>query len=213
MHVLLLLAALAANPQPSPTPLKTIVNIRSREICTVLRENLAPAIGGLLANDKLTIEGQVLLNRLGGDAQGEYADDLGGEGSVTSMDNERIGNVVSAMVANIERIERLLSQASYRGKDQTEGAAFDEARSGLERVLARQKDELNILSFVTVSNEGNSVLAKRDPTGGVGRPGPSEQADLTPVTLPKALWTVRQVVRRTENDAAPAVSHIVEVCR
>ena len=214
MHALFLVAALAAQPQPSSTPLKTIVNIRSREMCTVLRENFAPAIAGVLANDKLASEGQALLNRLGSDAQDEYADDLGGAGAAASMDNLRVENIVSGLVANIAKLDELLDGAQYRGSEQSDAATVAAARSRLEAVLAQQKAELNVLSFVTYSNQGRDLQEKRDPTGSAfNTPPPSLQSDIPPVALPHLLAVLRTIERGAEDAASRALTPIIQTCR
>lgn len=94
------------------------------------------------------------------------------------MDNLRVENVVGDLVANIEKIDMLLSSAAYRGKD-----------------------------------DSGDVQVKRDPTGGVGRPGPSIAADVAPVALPQQLASVRANVRRAENDATQALTPIIAACR
>lgn len=213
MHTLLLVAVLAANPQPSPTPLRTIVNIRSREMCTVLREKLAPAVGGVLANDQLARDGQAVMNRLGSDAQNEYADDLGGAGAASSMDNLRMENVVAHLVSNIEKIEKLLDNAAYRGKDDTDAGAVAAVRRRLQTVLTEQKAELNVLAYVTYSNQGRDVQAKKDPTGGAFHtPPPSAQADITPAALPEQLQVLREHVGGGEDAVSKALRPIIDAC-
>lgn len=213
MHMLLLLAALASAPQPSPTPLKTIVNIHSREMCTVLHENLAPAIGGVLANDSLVASSQIAMNRLGGDAVNEAAGGMGGAGVAATMDTMRMQNLVTELVQNIEKIEKILADSKYRGKDESDAAALAAVNSRLETVLAQQKYELNLLSFIVYSNQGTDLMARQDPTGGIGQPPPSMQADITPLSAPQQLFEVRKAVRHSEDDAAAAVMPIIRACK
>lgn len=214
MYSLLLVAALAENPQPSPAPLKTIINIHSRAMCTVLREKLAPAVGGVLANDNLAGEGQVVLNRLSADASNENADDLGADGASSSMDNLRIENVVSGLVANIEKIDAALDDASYRGKDDSDAAAIDSARARLKDVLDKQKAELNVLSYVTYSNQGTSLWHAHSliPLANATSP-PSMERDPLPVALPERLRALRGMERRAEDDATQALAPIIAACR
>lgn len=208
----LLLALAIANPTPSPA-IKTIITVHSRELCTVLRQRLAPAIGGLLANDRLVAQGQTILNRWGSDARGEYAADLGGAGALSSIDDLRAENVVGALVANIEKIEKLLDDSKYRGTDNGDAAMLESVRTSLRTVLAQQKAELNILSFVAFSNQGQDLQARYDPTGGTGKPPPSLQADITPVVLPKELYVARQSAQKGENDAAVVITPLIQTCR
>lgn len=212
MQAIFLAAALAA--APSPAPLKTIVNVHSRDLCTVLREKLGPAIGGILANDTLTRQGQAVMERLVTDSKSEYAGALGGEGSVGVMDNMRIENDVSGLVANIGKIEKILDGATYRGQDAADAAAFEAARARLNDVLAKQKAELNILSFVAFSNQGRDLQAMQDPTGGAfNPPPPSLQADMTPVALPQQMRVMLADVQRAESVATQVLTPIIQSCR
>jgi hypothetical protein len=40
-----------APPQPSPSPLKEIIDVKSRALCTALRDNVAISLAGLISND------------------------------------------------------------------------------------------------------------------------------------------------------------------
>lgn len=183
-------------------------------MCTVLRENFAPAIGGVLANDKLAGEGQAVLNRLGADAKNEYADDLGGAGAASSMDNLRVENVVSGLAANIEKIEKILDDAAYRGKDDSDAAAIATARARLESVLTQQKAELNVLSYVTYSNQGTSLWhAHSNMPLAFGASPNSMEPDPVPVALPEQLRALRGMEQHAEYDATQALAPIIEACK
>lgn len=211
MPVLFLLAALAA-PAPSPTPLRTITNIRVRAMCTVLRENVKPALRGMIANDELAAEGQQILNRLGLEAQSEYAGDLGGAGN--AMDNVRTGNIVSGLVANIEKIEKLLDESRYRIGDSADAASLATVRARLQDVLTQQKAELNTLSLVAYSNEGNDVLQRKSPTGLAKEPPPpSLMKQAPPLTLPDVLLEQRNAVNEVERQASDALAPVIDACR
>lgn len=214
MVAFVLLAALSGVPQPSPAPLKTIVTIQAHEPCSVLRERLEPAIGGLLENDKLSREGQAVMNHLTFDSKGEYADDLGGMGAQVSMDNMRMENVVSAMVHNIERIDSQLSALPKGGTQPGVSALVEAARDRLQHVLAMQRTELNVLSFTVGSNESNDVLAKKSQIGlAWGNSPDSMQSEPDPVSLPERLEKLRAAVARTEDDAGRAIAPLIRMCR
>lgn len=211
MQALILAAVIAA--QPSLTPLKTIVNIRSREMCDVLRESIAPAVAGVLANDKLAAQGQAVLDRLQGDAVNESSDGMGGAGADVSMDDFRAQNIVSGLVANIDKLEGILRDTQYRGNNGADASSIAAVRSRLEGVIAGQKAELNLISFVTYSNEGRSVKAKQDPTGGYSAPPPSLQPGITPFALPQQLQLLRAGVQRAEDDATKVLWPVIAACK
>lgn len=213
MPVLFLLAALAA-PVPSPTPLRTITNVRVRAMCTVLRENVKPALRGMIANDELAAEGQQILNRLGLEAQTEYAGDLGGAGPGNAMDNVRTGSIVSGLVANIEKIEKLLDENRYGVGESADSASLAAVRARLQDVLTQQKAELNTLSFVAYSNDGNDVLQRKSPIGLAHEPPPpSLMKQAQPLTLPDMLLEQRKAVNEVERQASDALAPVIAACR
>ncbi len=209
--VTLFLAVALANPSPSPVP-QTIITVQSRELCSLMRERLTPAIGGLLANDHVVAQAQTVLEHWRNDARQEYGDDVGGSGAAFAMDNLRAENAVSGLVANIEKIQQLLDGAQFRGANREDASRFEAARSRLQAVLAEQKAELNLLSFVSATNQARDLQAKGDPTGGIGRPPASLAVDVTPVSLPQQLYLARLATQQREIDATDAIAPITETC-
>jgi hypothetical protein len=99
---MLLVSRLAASPSPAPgaSPLKQIIDVRSRPLCTTLTQRIEPAVAGLLKNDALIEHGRGGLIRTGADA-------LAGS-AAAAMDRQAIRNVVFAMTHNFEVIDRIL---------------------------------------------------------------------------------------------------------
>ena len=211
----LVIALLSPSPAPNSAPLKTIMTIQSRAMCAQLRQQIGPAIGGLLANDHLASEGQVLLGRITGDSINEVADDEGGAGAKVSMDNLKIENIVGGMVANIARLEKMLSVSGATPPPGSQDAEMIVlARERLTSVIAAQKAELNVLSYVWDSNAGRDLQFKKDPTGGAHGNAPlSELPQTPPVALPQSLWLDRQRTRVLEGQASRVVNEMISSCK
>lgn len=207
-----LLAAVVLSPAPSPTPLRTITEVHVRAVCTVVREEIEPAMKEMLTDDQLTDNGQQLLNRLTTDAQKDYLSDMGGAGGRVIMDNMRVENIVNGMASNIEKIENLLGEVE---NGRTHGASSDavEAVRLLQGVMAQEKAELNILSFVAYSNNGRALQGKLDPTGGDRLPPSTYQREGPALTLPELLLERRRATHDAEMQAAGAVNPLIEECR
>src|ERR1700694_1342863 len=59
--------ALAASPSPMPaaTPLREIGRVRSRALCTTLRENVAPTLAKLIEGDARIVAGRATFVKMG----------------------------------------------------------------------------------------------------------------------------------------------------
>ncbi|HEY9180814.1 MAG TPA: hypothetical protein VIO32_08840 [Candidatus Baltobacteraceae bacterium] len=212
MLISVLLAAIAVSPQPSPSPLRTITEVHVRAVCTVVREELEPAMNGMLADDRLTDRGQQLLNRLGTDAQNDYIGDMGGAGGRVSMDNLRVETIANGMASNIEKIQKLLDKAKDVPTRSNEQDALAAARL-LQEAVAQQKAEVNILSFVAYSNNGRDLQGKLDPTGGNALPPSTYQREAPALTLPEILLERRKATHEAELQAAGALAPLIAECR
>lgn len=211
MLLSLVIAAFGVSPIPSPTPLRTITTVHVRAVCTVVREELEPAMKNMLIDDQLTDNGQQLLNRLNTDAQNDYISDMGGAGGRVAMDNMRVENIVNGMASNIGKIESLLGKAEGARTHSADSNAAA-AMQSLREVLAQQKAELNILSFVAYSNNGRDLQGKLDPTGGTGLPPSTYQREGPPLTLPRILSERRKATQDAEMQAAGTLNPLLAEC-
>jgi hypothetical protein len=213
MFAILLLAAVVVSPNPSPPPLRTISNVHVREVCTALREKIRPSLAGMFADDDLSGQGQQLLNRLSLDAEQDYIGDMGGAGARVAMDNMRVETIANGMAANIQSIQKLLDGAVYRGTNDPDRVALAAVTAQLQQILAQQKTELNILSFVAYSNNGRYLQGKLDPIGGNGAPPSTYQREAAPLTLPQLLALQRKAVHDAEAQASGAMAPLIAACR
>jgi hypothetical protein len=102
----LLLLATGIAPVPSPSPLKTIVHVRSSPLCSTLGNNVFHTIEGLRINDTLIANSRPLLVQMGKDyvaqsgvgarmdqAQAQWGNTAGGihdPNPAIKLDNERL---------------------------------------------------------------------------------------------------------------------------
>ena len=149
MHFLALLlgvsAAVSPSPSPAPTPLtplKVIGSVRSTPFCTALREQIGPAIAGVLSNDDLIASSAPAFAKL-------YHDDILARSEArTHLDLNRIESLITPIVDNVKRVDALLSVRPNDPKLQA-------LRAKLLEVLAQQKASLNVISgFVATEQMG-----------------------------------------------------------
>jgi hypothetical protein len=203
---IVLLAALTgpAQPAPSPTPLRTISNVRASPVCTELREDVGQAIHGILVNDQMLDQGRLMLYKVRRDgiAAPLAAGWTGGAGPSSSLDDVQMNNLVGVLAQNLDRIESLLRSAN--GKD----SRLVQARAELERVAARQRMALNILSGNVTSNESADLQARQALV-----PAGSEAQGPTRISLAEELAAQLSATKQTEIDAALSVKPLIDACR
>ena len=114
-----------AAPSPQPSPLKQIIEVKARPLCTTLGRNVQIALVGLMKNDEVIESGRREFAKMAWDqAQGSAA--LG-------IDRLALKNVASAMVHNLyhdrpgaRRSDALPAQSverRRRGRRSDEGGA------------------------------------------------------------------------------------------
>jgi hypothetical protein len=90
-----------AQPVPQATPLKQIIDVKSRTLCTVLRDNVAISLAGLISNDANIDVGRKAMNKMG-------ADQI--KGSKAGQMDALVGeNVVGSIVHNLVLIDQKLN--------------------------------------------------------------------------------------------------------
>ena len=132
-----------ASPSPAPTPLKTIVNERSTAFCTTFRENVAPAVLGLMMNDKTVERSELVFTKMGHDAL------LSGGGRL-EMDRRYMEQLVDAIVHNFDIVNAALNDKTHfpetpKTQDDTDLAAL---RADLRAIEDSQRDALNVMNGV-----------------------------------------------------------------
>ncbi len=188
-------------PVPTATPLKEIVHVVARPICSALRRSIGPAVGHVLQNDKVIAASKPLF--------ANYARDhasANGNGASENMDVLRLENLVRPMVNNVAEIKRILSEPGafprFARSDQEKQVLA--MRAQLRVVLADQETALDLISGLVDTQQlgqlqaSGSELAKSiaapDVTtkGAPGQmptpnPGPTTSSDLLNAGLPDKL--------------------------
>lgn len=136
-----------AVPSPQPSPLKQIIDVKARALCTTLGKNVQVALVGLMKNDEVVEAGRREFVKMAWDrTQGSNA---------LAIDRLALKNVATAMVHNLERIDEVLSDpqrfpASPSNEDER---AADRIKAALQAVEDRQKVQLNVISGTVETDE------------------------------------------------------------
>jgi hypothetical protein len=91
--------AFALAPQPSASPLKQIIEVRSRTLCQTLTERVEPAVAGLMKNDQVIEAGQRRLRRASADQA---------SGASPEFDRFVLSNVALVLNRNLLTIDAIL---------------------------------------------------------------------------------------------------------
>jgi hypothetical protein len=144
MNDAILLALLLLNPPagtalaPTPAP----VQVRSKALCTTLRENVRIALAGLMENDAVIDTGRKAYRKM--------AEDRTAKSGAISSDRLYVENSVSALVHNLAQIDDLLSDpARFPVAGQSADAlATIQMKDQLSAIASEQRKALNILNGV-----------------------------------------------------------------
>jgi hypothetical protein len=130
---LLLAQTPAAAPSPQPSPLKQIIDVKARALCTTLGSNIQVTLVGLMKNDAVIEAGRRAFVKMAWDqAQGSKALDI---------DRLSIKNAVAAMVHNLYGIDQVLDDpARFPPQPKTDDErTADRMKAALQAVEDRQK--------------------------------------------------------------------------
>lgn len=136
--ILLALVTSTPAPQPSSSPLKTIIDIKARTLCRTLAEHVQPAILGLMKNDGLIGYSVSVLNKTASDATMH---------GPMSIDMLQLKNVALALNRNIKTIDDILDDPAHfpvTPKTPDEWTE-DTIKQDLLQLLTRQKLVVNAL--------------------------------------------------------------------
>lgn len=145
--VLLVAQEPLVTPSPQPSPLKQIIEVKARALCTTMGKNVQVALVGLMKNDQNIEAGRKEFEKLAWDqAQGSHA---------IGVDRLAIKNVVDAMVHNLAAIDQVLDDPSRfptnPGNDDERSA--DRVKAALQAVEDQQKMQINILNGTVETDE------------------------------------------------------------
>ena len=182
------------SPAPQPSPLKQIIEVKARALCTTMGKNVQVALVGLMKNDEDIEAGRKAFEKLAWDqAQGSNA---------IAMDRLNIKNVVNAMVHNLVAIDQVLDDPSRfpANPGSADERSADQVKAALQAVEDQQKVQLNILNG-TVETDELSEMRHGYPefNPNVNRPNQSSVPTASPAAITNA------GVQTQPNAAATAV--------
>lgn len=168
------------SPQPSPqaTPLKQIIEVKARQLCTTLGRNVQIALVGLMKNDEVIESGRREFAKMAWDQkQGSAA--LG-------IDRLALKNVASAMVHNLYQIDQVLDDTARfpLTPSNADEASADRMKAALQAVETRQKEQLNVISGMVETEELSQMrhdIPAFNPT--VNNPSQSSVPAPSPATI------------------------------
>ncbi len=151
------MVAALATPVPAATPPKTIIHLKVSPLCTGLRQNIGPAIGKVLQNDKTIAASRPLLRG--------YVKAAATNSASKDLQVSRIERLISPLVQNTAAIEKLLSDPFVfpRVAISESDRQLLEIRAYLKQVVAQQKRALDVISgFVDTEQLGQIQQAGSD---------------------------------------------------
>jgi hypothetical protein len=148
--VLLLQIVPSPQPSPQPSPLKQIIEVKSRTLCSALRDNVAVSLAGLMKNDRIIEVGRNALRTMGEDKV---------TGSTSHMASLAAENVVGSMVHNLAVIDSELNDPARFPKTprSSDEHLADTLKAQLQAIEDQQKIELNVLNGTIQTDDLNSM--------------------------------------------------------
>lgn len=153
MFVAVVLAALAAAPAPSASPLKEIIRVTGRPLCSALKDRIGPSVAALLENDAVAGDGTQQIYQMGRDAGRPWM----------QIDKLHLENDISRIVRNLDTVDRLL-RAANADAAANEGAdrdTIEKLAAKLRAVADAQRAQLNTLDG-TLESEQMAELMNTD---------------------------------------------------
>lgn len=138
-------------PSPQPSPLKEIIDVKSRTLCTALRDNVAVSLAGLISNDADIDVGRKAMMKMA-------ADQI--EGSTAGRMDALVGeNVVGAIVHNLVLIDRKLNDpARFPTDPKTDDERLAvQVKAQLQAIEDAQKRQLNALNGTIETDNMNTM--------------------------------------------------------
>ncbi len=157
MIVVALAAVLSTGvPATAPSPLPLIITTKSTPLCTALREQIAPAVFGLMATDHLI------------GTSGRVMDDMdfaraARSSALLDMDQFRLSQLEGKVAQTWVRVNQDLNELSKVSlKDPQERIELESARAHLQAVADRQAVSLNVISGISETVAMNELLGRGD---------------------------------------------------
>lgn len=201
----LVFAVIAATPQPTATPLRTILHEHVSPLCTALKSNVYLSIQGLRVNDKLVGAANGIVLQMGRDFAntrkfasssstqtqamwGNTAGVFSGEYSQSpalQFDAQHLMAISGNLTHNLEIIDKLLADQSKfpaQAKTLTDRQALD-IKARLLQISNAQKQALNTIYGLADTYELQALIARGDNTSGAINGGGTVSHDEQQVTF------------------------------
>jgi hypothetical protein len=169
-----------ATPSPSPAALPEIGRVRSSAMCSTLKENIRPAIGGLIKNDELIGAGHRAFLKMSSDQAGTSS-------AAIDIDMLYLEQVETRLVHNLKVIDTMLGDktrfpAVPRTNDEQDAIAL---RSQLLAVADAQRKALDLVSGTLDTEALGQMQHERSDQmdAATGQAGPPSQPTSEPVSF------------------------------
>lgn len=192
----------------------TIITTRSSPLCTAVRDVIAPALGGMIFQDRIIAQGEALMR------------DMKTAGDAFTLDNVHLGTDVYHLAANNIAIHHDIDHLrEMKLDDPKTDAELGELRVRLQAIADSQAASLNIMSGIAQSNDladiasvGNEAATAISGDRGIGAPneGASLASIASPVQPGRVGGLIAQDDRNTqaaEKALLPALLPVVNRCR
>jgi hypothetical protein len=153
--VLSALVAQTANPPPQPTPPQEITHVRTRAVCTALRQVVTPSIGVLAENDATIARGVKVL-----EANSQFS----GQGE--SLGGLHLKNDISSIAQNLDTLGGLLKDAPDAASvDGSDHADIEMLKNKIRAVADADRAELDIFNGTIATGNMNQQMRAGDDNG------------------------------------------------
>lgn len=153
----LLVAAALAAPAPTPSALPVIGRVRSKGFCSAVRENVAPALLGLMKSDEIIGAGHRAFAKMRSDAVAQSPQAL-------EMDRLYLDRVARAMAHNLVVVDKMLAdERRFPRKPVTDDERFaDDVKARLLAVRDAQRRALDVISGTLETEALGRMQSERD---------------------------------------------------
>lgn len=143
---ILAIGLLGATPEPSASPLKTIIEVHSSVLCQTLHQAVQPTLGGLIKNDNILDVSDKALAKMFDDQA------AGAKGNVES-DRLFLRNAAGALAHNLKTISDLLGHQFPQDANAANHASEELMKTELQAVASAQNDALNLIEGYTETED------------------------------------------------------------
>lgn len=152
-----IVAAAVTAAVPAPSPLPVIGRVRSKGFCSAVRENVAPALLGLMKSDEIVGAGHRAFAKMRSDAIAQSPQAL-------DMDRIYLDRVARATAHNLIVVDKMLAdERRFPRKPATDDERFaDDVKARLLAVRDAQRRALDVISGTLETEALGRMKSERD---------------------------------------------------